>query len=320
MECRQWTQPDANHWRPLCTNTFQREGKADNCTVCAFPYAWDHCAQCAGGAPYRYRIVEGDIVAYGPDLLISTETVTPKTTFFNINTNWHYRRHEFGWSTVSDMFSNGVLYPDPNPIDDECSWEMTLVSEIGWRYGECLPGNAFNIGFAWSRFQSYDQFVIQDTYSTTAPKPTTKYVWPTGFGTKTSQQFTSGDTGDLLAPAYPATLKKYQAVASRCEFRLRATFVNNKMRLLAAVSEQSLKYGFSTGPSGPIYCATPSDSVNFDYISTGYPTRQIDAGFNGAIWDSEDLDGCLDLSLIPMTKTRGASEWPANIVLKAALW
>lgn len=322
MVCRTWSQPDANHWRPLCTNTFQREGFANGCVVCAFPYAWDHCTQCAGGSPYRYRIVEGEITATGPDLLITDETVVTVPLFFGGESIWHYRRHEFGWSTIADLFENSVIYPISNPEADYCEWEITAVSEIGWRFGECLPGPLVPPAFAWSRYYSYDQFLVQDRYSTHTPKPTTKYTWPTGFGAKTDQPFTSGTTGVLIAAA-PAPVEYFQAVASRCEFQLRATFFENRMRVLAAVTEQSLIYGFTTGSTGyPSFCSNPDNAplATFNAISSGYPTRQLDAGESGAIWDSEELGGCLDLSEITLTKTRGASEWPSEIVLKASLW
>lgn len=322
MVCRTWSQPDTKHWRPLCTNTFQREGQADKCIVCAFPFAYNHCTQCGGGAPFRYRITEGEITATGDDLLITDETVVTVPLFFGGASIWHYRRHEFGWSTIADLFSNSVIYPVDNPDVDYCDWEITVVSEIGWRYGDCLPGPLFPPAFAWSRFYSYDQFLIQDTYKTHSPKPTTKYTWPSGFGSKTGQPFTSGSTGELIAVS-PAPVEYYEAVASRCQFGLKASFFDNRMRLNATVTEQSLTYGFTTNGSGyPSFCANPNNAPTstFNAISSGYPTRQLDAGASGAIWDSEELDGCLDLSEIALTKTRGASEWPTDIVLKAAMW
>ena len=322
MTCRIWTQPDSKHWRPLCTNTFQREGSANNCIVCAFPYSFDHCTQCAGGAPYRYRIVEGDITAYGPDLLITDETVVTVPLFFGGSSEWHYRRHEFGWSTIADLFKNLVMYPVDNPDADYCVWEITAVSEIGWRFGECLPGPFSPPAFAFSRFYSYDQFLIKDRYATHSPKPASRYTWPAGFGAKTGQPLTSGTTGVLIAGA-PAPVKYFQAVANRCEFRINATFFENRMQVFTGVSEQSLTYGFTTGSTGyPSFCSNPDNAPNatFAAISSGYPTRQLDAGNSGAIWTSEELGGCLDLSEIALTKTRGAAEWPTDIVLKAALW
>jgi hypothetical protein len=127
----------------------------------------------------------------------------------------------------------------------------------------------------------------------------------------------------VLIAGAPAPVKYFQAVASRCEFRLSASFFENRMRLNAAVSEQSLTYGFTTNSSGyPSFCANPGNAptATFEAISAGYPTKRLDAGASGATWDSEELDGCLGLSEIPLTKTRGASEWPSDIVLKAALW
>lgn len=316
MECRIWSQPDARHWRPLCTNSFRKQGTANSCHVCATPYPYNNCAFCDGDAPYHYRIVEGEITGSGADLTFDDEATTYIPGPFGGGTDWYYRHHEFGWDTLKSFFSSAIIYPVPDDETDICQWGVRIISEIGYRTGTCIVGPGFFPSYG--RHASIDNINIQPTYNTMLPAPTSKFLWPSGFGDMTGELFISGDTGESVLPAQPAVTATFQAIRSQCEFSLTAAFLDNEMTLTATPTFTSATRFEAIGPSAPSYCAAVGATADFSSVSSGYPSRSTPTV--SAQWKSGELSGCLDLLRIPMEKVFGDSHWPDDIVLAKSTW
>lgn len=98
MECRIWSQPDARHWRGLCTNKFQSEGSgSEDCFICVDPNIPSQTCESAGPQSQICRNWDGTPIvgSMRPDQWISTWT--PFYTFtislpaiFRNGAPWYY--------------------------------------------------------------------------------------------------------------------------------------------------------------------------------------------------------------------------------------
>jgi hypothetical protein len=315
MACRIWSQPDPRHWRPLCTNSFQREGVGNSCIVCASPYPWNHCQYCSGNSPGHYRIVEGEVTGSGDDLVFSDEyTQFVPTGTSGAGETFYYRHHEFGWDTLKSFFESAVILPIPRDDEEEiCEWGVGLISEIGYRVGVCKSLTP-TIG----RNKTIDTITIQPTYTTPLELPQSKYLWPSGFGTATDTKFVTKTTGESIMPDQPSVTEKFIATRAECQFVLRATYFNDEMTLSAAPAFKREQFGIAINSSGAeLYCATFGNPPNFSSVYAGYPSTNTPTS---AQWKSGELSGCLDLARIPMEKVSGGSQWPDDIVLAKSTW